>query len=302
MWNKPCLQVRTIFGPNDRREMQLLAAMGAALVWTKGPGPEADAAFEDALKIAKSLDDADYQIRILWGLWSSHFNSGRIRMSLDTARQIPRRGGKSRRHRQRRSWANARSECRYFISATTPIRVIMPNRCFVVISGREIGRTSSASNLIRALCRAHCFRSFFGRRDFPIKRWVRLHGVVEEATIVGHGMSLALALAQGACPVTLLSGDLTAAERFIDLLLKHTLEHALDLWHAWGTCFGAMLLIARGSTDEGLKTLQRILDELPQGCVFRALRRDPRNVGGSAREGRRDIEGARNHRRCAHAV
>jgi predicted ATPase len=81
-------------------------------------------------------------------------------------------------------------------------------------------------------------------------------------------MSLALALAQGACHVTLLSGDLTAAGRFIDLLLKHTLEHALDLWHAWGTCFGATLLIARGSTDEGLKTLQRILDELPEGAFF----------------------------------
>ena len=46
--------------------------------------------------------------------------------------------------------------------------------------------------------------------------------------------------------MTLLSGDLTAAERFIGLLLEYTLEHALDLWHAWGMCFGAMLLIARG--------------------------------------------------------
>ena len=67
MWNKPCSQVKRFLDPNDRREMQLLAALGAALVWTKGPGPEADAAFDDALKIAESLDDADYQIRILWG-------------------------------------------------------------------------------------------------------------------------------------------------------------------------------------------------------------------------------------------
>ena len=37
---------KTSFGQNDRREMQLLAALGAALVWTKGPGPEADAAFD----------------------------------------------------------------------------------------------------------------------------------------------------------------------------------------------------------------------------------------------------------------
>jgi predicted ATPase len=68
--------------------------------------------------------------------------------------------------------------------------------------------------------------------------------------------------------VTLLSGDLTAAERFIDLLLKYTLEHALELWHAWGMCFGATLLIARGNTGEGLNTLQRVLDELPKRAFF----------------------------------
>jgi tetratricopeptide (TPR) repeat protein len=81
-------------------------------------------------------------------------------------------------------------------------------------------------------------------------------------------MSLALTLAQGACHVSLLSGDLVAAERSIDLLLKHTLDHALDLWHAWGACFGATLLIARGNNDEGLKKLQRILDEVPKGAFF----------------------------------
>lgn len=95
-----------------------------------------------------------------------------------------------------------------------------------------------------------------------------VRGVIEEATTVGHPMSLALALAQSACPVTLLAGDLTAAEHFIDLLLKHTEEHALDLWHSWGTCFGAMLHIARGSTAEGLNALHRALDELPQGAFF----------------------------------
>jgi hypothetical protein len=105
-------------------------------------------------------------------------------------------------------------------------------------------------------------------QGFPDQALREAAGVVEEAAGIGHGMSLALALAQGACHVTLLSGDLTAAERFIDLLLKYTLEHALDLWHAWGTCFGATLLIARGNTHEGLNTLQRILDELPRRAFF----------------------------------
>jgi hypothetical protein len=105
-------------------------------------------------------------------------------------------------------------------------------------------------------------------QGFPDQALNEAHGVIEEAATVGHAMSFALGLAQGACPVTLLSGDLTAAERFINLLQRHALEHALHLWHAWGTCFGAMLLIARGNNDEGLETLQRTLDELPHGAFF----------------------------------
>lgn len=69
-------------------------------------------------------------------------------------------------------------------------------------------------------------------QGFPDQAMHEVHGAVEEATSVGHAMSLALTLAQGACPVALLSGDLPAAERFIILLLKHTAEHALNLWHA----------------------------------------------------------------------
>jgi tetratricopeptide (TPR) repeat protein len=105
-------------------------------------------------------------------------------------------------------------------------------------------------------------------QGFPDQAMDEAHAMVEEATSLGHAMSLALALAQSACPVTLLSGDLTATEHFINLLLKHALEHALHLRHAWGTCFGAMLLIARGNRDEGLETLDRTLSELPQGAFF----------------------------------
>jgi len=258
---------KTRFGPHDRRKMQLLAALGAALVWTKGPGPEAEAAFEDALRIAESLDDADYQIRVLWGLWSSHFNSGRIRTSLDTAKKF----------------RDAAANYGDTTAALVGERTIGMSLFYL---GDHTGSRQHAESMLRRYSRptdrADVARFQFDPRivsrtllskllwaqGFPDRALEEAHGVIEEATSIGHGMSLALALAQGACHVSLLCGDLTAAERFIDQLLKHSLEHALDLWHAWGTCFGATLLIARGSTNEGLKALQGILDELPQGAFF----------------------------------
>jgi predicted ATPase/DNA-binding winged helix-turn-helix (wHTH) protein len=255
------------FGRNDRREMQLLAALGAALVWTKGPGPEADTAFANALKIAEALEDADYQIRILWGLWSSHFNSGRIRTSLETAKEF-------------RDVAVNHGD---ITAALVGERTIGMSLFYL---GEHTNARHHAEAMLRHYFRprdrSHIIRFQFDPRivsrtlrskllwaqGFPDQAIDEAHGVVEEAATVGHAMSLALALAQGACPVTLLSGDLTAAEIFINLLLEHTVEHALGLWHAWGTCFGAMLVIARGRNDEGLKTLHEVLEQLPRGAFF----------------------------------
>jgi len=255
------------FEQNDCREMQLLAALGAALVWTKGPGPEADAAFSKALRIAELIDDADYQVRILWGLWSSHFNSGRIRLSLDTAKKF-------------RDVALNYGD---IAAALVGERTIGMSLFYL---GDNANSRHHAESMLRRYLRprnrSHIVRFQFDPRvvsrtllskllwaqGYPDQAMEEVHGAVEEAKTVGHAMTLALALAQGACPVALLSGHLTAAEHFIDMLLKHTTAHALDLWHAWGTCFGAMLRIARNSTDEGLRTLDRILGELPQGAFF----------------------------------
>jgi predicted ATPase/DNA-binding winged helix-turn-helix (wHTH) protein len=259
---------KTRFGQNDRQEMQLLAALGASSVWTKGPGPEADAAFTDALKIAESLDDTDYQIRILWGLWSSHFNSGRIRTSLDTAKKF--RDVAANHGDIAAALVGERTVgmSLFYLGDHTNSRhhaESMLNRHF---------RPQDRSQMIvrfqfdpRVVCRTLRSKLLWAQ-GFPDQAMDEAHGVVEEATTIGHAMSLALALAQGACPVTILSGNFIAAERFIDLLLKLTAQHALDLWHAWGTCFGAMLLVARDSVDEGLETLNRVLDELPQGAFF----------------------------------
>ncbi len=247
--------------------MQLLAALGAALVWTKGPGPEADAAFANALGIAEALNDADYQIRILWGLWSSHFNSGRIQISLETAKRL-------------RDVAAGHGDMAAALVGERTIGMSLfylgdhtNSRHYAESMLRRYLRPSDRSHIIRfqfdprIVCRTLLSKLLWAQ-GFPDQAMDEARGVVDEATAVGHPMSLALALAQGACPVTLLCGDLVAAERFIDVLLEHTADHALDLWHAWGACFGAMLLIARGNTEAGLRTLHGLLDELPQGAFF----------------------------------
>lgn len=252
---------------NDHREMQLLAALGAALIYTLGPGPEVDAAWAGALKIAEKLDDADYQIRILWGMWSSHFNSGQFRTALTIGERF------------RDAAVNSGDTVAELVGE----RLLGVSRFYLgdhINARRHI--ESVLQRYVRPRDQSHIVRFQFDQRvvartvfarllwaqGFADQAMQEVEGAVAEATAIGHAMSLALTLAQAACPVALLCGDFDAAERFIGLLIRHSADHALDIWHSWGRCFAATLLIERDRTEEGLAALRKALDGLPQGAFY----------------------------------
>jgi predicted ATPase len=247
--------------------MRLLAALGSALIYTKGPGPEADTAWAEALAIAQSHRDSDYEIRILWGMWSSHFNSGQYLASLDIAERF-RKAAKG-------SGDND--------AALVGDRIVAVSMFYLGDHTRALQTIESMlRHYIRPRDRSHIVRFQFDQRvvartvrsrllwalGFPDQALREVEGLIEEATSVDHVMSLCLALAQAACPVTLKCGDLKAAEQYTELLVRHAAQNGLDIWHTWGKCFRAMLLIEGGNIDEGLAALHRALDELPQGAFY----------------------------------
>jgi predicted ATPase len=73
-------------GQDARREMKLHATRGASLTYIGGATvTEIDADWTKALDLAASLDDAEYQLRSLWGLWFFCINSSRLRVALEFA-------------------------------------------------------------------------------------------------------------------------------------------------------------------------------------------------------------------------
>jgi hypothetical protein len=74
-------------GRDARREMKLHAALGESLAHTRG-GAETGAAWTKALAIAERLDDAEYRLRSLWGLWLCHISSGEYRVALTLAQRF----------------------------------------------------------------------------------------------------------------------------------------------------------------------------------------------------------------------
>ncbi len=246
-------------GRTARRDMQLFAALGAVLIYTQDHGQDANDAWSHVVELAEKLGDKEYQTRALWGLWSNRFNNGAFRTSLEIAEKVKdiavrsadpaislisdRMAGISLFYLG--DHANARRHLEFMLE-----RYAVLNRSDIIrfqFDQRIVARTA-LSRILWA-------------QGYPDQARRMVDSLIETASETAHATSLSLALSQAACPVTLLTGDLSAAERFI-AMLENATKNTKDIWQAWCICFKGMLLIARGRVREGLRILHSALDDL----------------------------------------
>ncbi len=247
-------------GRDARREMQLFAALGASLSYTKSPVPESGAAWTNALEIAESIGDIEYQLRALWGLWIYRLSCGECRTALALAQRF----------------------CSLGASSTDPGDVFIGDR-MIGVSMHYLGDQTTARRHIERMLdhyvvpvqRSHIIRFQFDQRvagrmilarilwlqGFPDQALRTAQDNVEDARRIGHALSLYYAL-EGACLIPLFVGDLPAAERSLAMLLDHSARHAVSRWYAWGRCFEGALLVKRGEVSTGLGLLRAALDDL----------------------------------------
>jgi len=246
-----------------RREMKLYEARAASLTYAKGPVLEANAVWADALRVAESLDDLEYQLRALWGLCVYRLYSGEYAVALVLAQRF------------------------------TRLAADKDDESIVLIGTRTIGtalhylgdQPNARRHLEDVLARyqaparrSHLVRFQFDQRvtarvtlaqvmwiqGFPDQAVRSAHGAIDDARAVGHALSLCNALSQAACPVALYVGDLAAADRFIGMLLDHSARHSLELWRILGRCWDGVLRIRRGDVGDGLPLLRTSRHDLRQ--------------------------------------
>jgi len=258
-------------GRDERREMHLLFALGVARLYANteaGSATESARADDrgrtwfNALHIAEQLRDVDYRLRALWGLWIHHFNNGEHRVALAFARQFHDLAEK----------------------ASDPAEAFVGDR-MIAFSLQLLGDASGARQHIERMLkgyippanRSHIVRFQFdqlitARITLAQTLWIQgwphralrvVASNVDEALAVGHTMSLCNALAQAACPIALFTGDLSAAERYVALLVENTARQGLGPWHLWGRCFQGRLAAMRGDLAGGLRTFRAALGDLP---------------------------------------
>jgi predicted ATPase/DNA-binding winged helix-turn-helix (wHTH) protein len=246
---------------DSRRDMKLYAALGSSLVYTKGPVPENAAAWTAVLEIAERLEDSEYQMRALWGLWAYHLIGAEFRTALDMAERFS-------------DIAEARADpaslligdritgyALHFLGDLTRARSHierMLSRSYV-----PAHRSQAIYFLIdpRATGQAHLARILW-LQGFPEQAMETSRVSVEYAESIGHAASLCYVLADAGCPISLDAGDWPAAERSIAKLLEESAKHGLGPWNAWGRCYKGTLLMRRGDPNAGLSLLRAAVGDL----------------------------------------
>jgi len=244
-----------------RDSMQLYAALGLALMYTRGAVPETRSALANALAIAERLGDTDYQLRALWGLCVDRLNNGVFREALTFAERF----------------------CSVAASAADHVDAPIGDR-MMGLSLHYLGDQVNARRHFERMLghyvaprrRSHMIRFQFDQRvtahiALAEVLWLQglpdtaMHAVesnIDEAGALRHELSLCNALAK-ACPVALLAGDLATADRFVTMLLDHSTRNSLASWQAEGRCFQAVLQIKQGHVNAGTQALRAALQELP---------------------------------------
>jgi predicted ATPase len=254
-----------------RREMQLYAALATAVSYTRGPSLESCAAWTDALAIAERLDDAEYRLRALCGLWAYRILNAECRAALALAQRV----------------SNLHS------GQTDPTDLLVGERMLGTTLHFLGDQSSARRHLEHMLSRypgpirwSHILRfqldvPVHGRAILAVILWLQgfpdqamrtAQDNVEDARAVDHVIAVCIALSTAAT-VAVAVGDLATAEHWVAMLLERSAKHALRFWQAFGHSLEGQRLIGRGDVVAGVRCLRTALDELHNaGFVVHRLR------------------------------
>jgi predicted ATPase/DNA-binding winged helix-turn-helix (wHTH) protein len=250
--------------PADLRRMKLYAALGWPRMGKASATLGGASAWKKALDIAKKLDDVDFQLRSLWALWVDRINCARPREALELAREF-------------HALAMRTDE-----PADALIGERMLGAAFHFI-GDQVSAKRHLDRMLEFYAepanRSHAVRFQFDQRvtaRVALARVLWMQGLTQQALdevrdtvayalAIDHKLSLANVLAEAACPIALLAGDMTLADHYIAMLQEQTRAQALDVWSTYAECFRGESLIARGVVAQGFAALQSGLNRLRRG-------------------------------------
>jgi hypothetical protein len=240
--------LRTGATSGGREEMRLHAELGV----TSDDASERAAELTRTLELAESFRDTEYQLRALQGLFLCNAGGARYHLALTFAEKFRDLASTASDASDRLVGEHVMGLAKHFLGDQIGARRhleqvlsydgITAHRRYLI--RYQIGLRVSASAF---LARAQWLQGF------PEQAVRTAEKSIEEAQAIGHALSLCYTLALAACPIALWVGDLTAAKRYTEMLLDHSLLQATEMPWLFGSMFEGIIRKKGGQVDEGLR-------------------------------------------------
>jgi predicted ATPase/DNA-binding winged helix-turn-helix (wHTH) protein len=246
--------------PEPGTEMLLRAALGMCLMYTRGPVGEAESIWGRVLELAERIGDTGYQLRALYGLWLYKFLICEFRVALELSEKF-RQVAEHRAITAEIPTADRMASITlHFLGDQAPACIYAERALSAPVLGNRNFRTTHYGTDQRVGPSVFLARALW-LRGLPDQAMKTVLANVEEAANVGHANSTCIALADGACLISILVDDIAGAERFAAMLADCAEKHALGVWRTYALAVRGRLLIRR-DPSEGARLLRSALTEL----------------------------------------
>jgi predicted ATPase len=242
-----------------RREMELQAALGVSLMFTKGNSEQVRSALTRSLELAEEFRDLPNQLRVLGRLHIFHERAGDFHRALAFAQ---------------RGESVARE-------IADPVGIAAAQSLlglsYHLIGNQAYARTHLEAALVQPPASQRINTIHFGfhhrnRARIALARTLWLQGcpdqavrlarqTVDEAGAIGHPVTLCIALIW-AVSVFHWVGDSASAEESIERFIAHADRHSLAPYHAVGLGMTGELSVKRGQAEVGMELLRSCLESL----------------------------------------
>jgi predicted ATPase/DNA-binding winged helix-turn-helix (wHTH) protein len=251
-------------GGDTRFEMQLNAALGWSIAFTRRNGLEMQAALTKALQLAEGLGDVDHQLRSLWGLWLvEDRNALRVAQQFSALAVTP----------ADRLIGERMIGCSYHFRGNQRSAKHHIERALAYDTGHDSGLSIIRFQMDQRLVAQAYLARILWLQGFPERALRTAQNAVEHLQAIDHANSLCTALAYAACPIALWVGNLDLAEHYIGHLHDVSTTHVLTLWRESGRAYQGLLFVKRGDLQGGIPLLRAAFDALyvPTFSGYRVL-------------------------------
>ncbi len=258
-----CERALTRPGPdphsNAWSQMWLRIALGSSLISAMGSSERALTVLSEALAIADELKDLDAQARALSALatvYTYRGEYGQAATAIERLWQVAHRIGDPA--------ILIVAERNMGASLLVAGRLVEAQQCFErvlrspVVPGDQ-RRSNWQHSEHRAMARANLARTLW-LQGFADKALAEGEASLDELQNAAHQLSLCRVLYYGMCRITLMMGDLAAADRAIARLVEVATRLHEPFWKAVGRFQEGKLMVARREFENGAEVLRDAFD------------------------------------------